>query len=78
MIARDMRHIEEYADERGKELARDLCQHIFNTWQRPRPPVMDEQGWLHCPGCWKLISRDHAERRPKFCEDCGQALDWGE
>lgn len=36
----------------------------------------DLRGYLHCPQCGKLFSKEHAERKPNYCEECGQALKW--
>ena len=38
----------------------------------PMEPLDD--GWLYCPVCHRDVLMD----KPKYCPDCGQALDWGE
>lgn len=38
----------------------------------------DLQGFARCPGCGKLFEPGHAARKPRYCEDCGARLVWGE
>lgn len=33
-------------------------------------------GYAMCPNCGKLFEPAHAERKPRFCEDCGAGLKW--
>ena len=42
----------------------------------PMPLVKDDEGFFHCPSCGNLYTAEHAERKPKFCEECGQPLAW--
>lgn len=45
--------------------------------QKRQPPKQDESGAYSCPGCGSMISAEHAEHYPNYCENCGQAYDWG-
>ena len=36
------------------------------------------QGFARCPGCGKIFEPGHAARKPRYCEDCGARLVWGE
>lgn len=37
--------------------------------------ILSEHG-ANCPCCRKFFNREHADRRPRFCEDCGAMLVW--
>ena len=41
----------------------------------PEPVKKHEHG-ANCPSCGKFFNQDHADRKPKFCEDCGCMLRW--
>lgn len=38
------------------------------------PKLPKEDGWLYCPVCGKDVCLE----KPKYCSDCGQALDWSD
>lgn len=37
--------------------------------------ILSEHG-ANCPCCRRFFNREHADRRPRFCEDCGAMLVW--
>lgn len=37
--------------------------------------ILSEHG-VNCPCCRRFFNREHADRRPRFCEDCGAMLVW--
>ena len=37
--------------------------------------ILSENG-ANCPCCRRFFNREHADRRPRFCEDCGAMLVW--
>lgn len=37
--------------------------------------ILSEHG-ANCPCCGKFFNREHAARKPRFCEDCGAMLVW--
>lgn len=37
--------------------------------------ILSEHG-ANCPCCRRFFNREHADRRPRFCEDCGVMLVW--
>ena len=37
--------------------------------------IISEHG-ANCPCCRRFFNREHADRRPRFCEDCGAMLVW--
>lgn len=39
-------------------------------------PVKPHEHGANCPSCGKFFNRDHADRKPKFCEECGCMLRW--
>lgn len=39
-------------------------------------PVRPHEHGANCPVCGKFFNQDHADRKPKFCEDCGCMLRW--
>ena len=41
--------------------------------QIPQKPV--DTDWLYCPNCKKSLN---VMAKEKFCNDCGQALDWSD
>lgn len=51
--------------------------------QIPKKPILDtifSSGvkWWRCPVCNKIIVGCIANRPQKYCDDCGQALDWSD
>ena len=51
--------------------------------QIPKKPILDTifpSGfkWWRCPVCNKIIVGCIANRPQKYCDDCGQALDWSD
>lgn len=45
---------------------------VFHTWNG-----VNGRPYLLCPSCEKnLCCEMPNDRKPKFCEECGQALDW--
>ena len=42
--------------------------------QQPEKPVKCSQVIFSCPNCEKLYN---GVLNPRFCSECGQALDWG-
>lgn len=37
--------------------------------------ILSEHG-ANCPCCGKFFNQEHADRKPRFCEDCGAMLVW--
>ena len=37
--------------------------------------ILSEHG-ANCPCCQRFFNREHADRKPRFCEDCGAMLVW--
>ena len=37
--------------------------------------ILSEHG-ANCPFCQRFFNREHADRKPRFCEDCGVMLVW--
>ena len=51
--------------------------------QIPKKPILDTIFpsciiWWRCPVCNKIIVSCIAGRPHKYCDDCGQALDWSD
>lgn len=73
-------------DNRGVDFIRGLVdRELENTrndlWNRTlsmsnAQPIVLKGGILFCPACNKFFSDEHADRRPNFCEECGQAFQW--
>lgn len=42
--------------------------------QQPKKPVKCSQVIFSCPNCEKMYN---GVLNPRFCSECGQALDWG-
>ena len=49
--------------------------------QIPKKPIRDSLADRACPACYAYIPfdalNDDIADAPKFCKECGQALDWG-
>lgn len=37
--------------------------------------ILSEHG-ANCPCCQRFFNQEHADRKPRFCEDCGAMLVW--
>lgn len=52
------------------------------TKQSPEKPIYpfyppDDQDYPICPRCTNELPNDDFFGLPKYCENCGQKLDWG-
>lgn len=47
---------------------------IVSALKKSVPQKPTDKGWLYCPVCGKDVCVDH----PRYCSDCGQALDWSD
>ncbi len=59
------------------ENALNLCNVIDGLSQgdSARPVIYSEHG-ANCPVCNRFFSAEHADRKPRYCEDCGCRLRW--
>ena len=65
-----------YRKERTLENADILVERLeWLSDECARKVILTEQG-ADCPNCGKSFGRDHADRRPAYCEDCGCRLNW--
>lgn len=71
---RDMEFVRRMADKLFDD-ARDSFHNAVLSLSRPQPLAM-ENDLLFCPGCHKYYSEEHADQKPNFCENCGQAFQW--
>lgn len=71
---RDMEFVRRMADSLFDN-ARDSFHNAVLSMSRPTP-LMLENDLLFCPACHKYYSGEHADQKPNFCENCGQAFDW--
>lgn len=73
---RDMSFAQRFVD-RELENTRNTIYNALLSMSKPQPLVI-KADLLFCPACAKFFSEEHAERKPNFCEDCGQAFEWPE
>lgn len=67
--------------ERCDEACRIAC--VALNKQIPKKPILDTISpsvikWWRCPVCNKIIIDCIAGKPQKYCDDCGQALDWSD
>ncbi len=61
-----------------KENAISLCDAIDGLSQEdPARLVIHSEHGANCPVCGRFFNAEHADRKPRYCEDCGCRLDWG-
>lgn len=71
---RDMSFIQRVVDRTLESTKNDLWNKMVSM-SNPQKLELKE-GLLFCPSCGKFFSDEHVDRKPNFCEDCGQAFLW--
>lgn len=72
---RDMSFAQRFVD-RQLENAKNTIYNALISMSKPQPLIF-KGNFRFCPACGKFFAEEHAEQKPNFCEECGQAFDWG-
>ena len=56
------------------ETVEEACRMGMEALKKQLPKKPKDDGWLYCPVC----NTDVVTDKPKYCFNCGQAIDWGQ
>lgn len=70
------RYNKEYNDNRTLKNADALSKAIHGVLRTIPTMVEVRDGYHYCPCCGRLFEPVHADRKPRYCEDCGVSLRW--
>lgn len=75
-LARQHRELEEYKSIGTPEECRAAVEK--QRAKKPTEKIENEIGYYHCANCDKTLRTTIHLRKPNYCLNCGQKLDWSE